>query len=319
MENEYYDYDRFEWFLYYAFKLGDDSVNVDMIGKKGKGDGGVDLILTIPYETGGQRRIGIQAKYWKYKVGSGPIDLMGSAKRLHNLTDLWIITTSDLTSAAKERAESMEIKTLRGEDVVKLIESVKNKYDEDMRNHGESRIKFIKCRKEKKVFKKPIKAIKKPKHLLETEKALKSFRNYLSEKHNLYPVYNVFNNETLSIILTEKPTTVEELVNIKGFGPKKVEMFGLEIINFVKKNLIQNQDEINEVDYKLFQILIDEREKIAKFNKMSETDVYSDKVAKYLAKLKPKNKRALEKVYDFRKENIEIFGDYLIKIILKNK
>ena len=35
-------------------------------------------------------------------------------------------------------------------------------------------------------------------------------------------------------------------------------------------------------------------------------------------KMKPRNKETLAKVYGFKKENIEIFGDYLIRFITKH-
>lgn len=33
--------------------------------------------------------------------------------------------------------------------------------------------------------------------------------------------------------------------------------------------------------------------------------------------MKPKDRETLSKVYGFKKENIDIFGDYLVKVILK--
>lgn len=63
--------------------------------------------------------------------------------------------------------------------------------------------------------------------------------------------------------------------------------------------------------------LLTERSKIAKFNKLSENDVYDDRVANYLVKMKPRSKEALSKVFEFRKDNIDIFGDYLVRIISK--
>ena len=87
------------------FRSKMDGAKVDKVGRKEKGDGGADLIVNILQENGSVQRIGIQAKYWKYKVGTEPINQLASAKARHNLSDLWIITTSDLTSDAKEIAE----------------------------------------------------------------------------------------------------------------------------------------------------------------------------------------------------------------------
>ena len=111
------------------FKL--DGSKVQKMGKKGKGDGGADLILTIPQESGGVLRVGVQAKYWKNRVGTEPVNQLASAKSRHNLTHLWIITTSDLTSDAKEIAESMDINILRRDDVKKFILAIKNQYKKE--------------------------------------------------------------------------------------------------------------------------------------------------------------------------------------------
>lgn len=318
MENEYYDYDKFEWFLYYVFKL--EGHKVEKVGKKGKGDGGADLIINVPQEAGGFQRIGIQAKYWKNKVGAQPINQLASARARLSLSDLWIITTSDLTSDAKEIAESMDIKILRGDDVVLFIESVKNRYNEDIDKNGESSIEFIKSTEVK--INKQIKSKEKKKENIsfnqrdeEFEEKLKTLRVELSKKYKLYPAYNVFNNETLQLIAIEKPVAIEELSKIKGIGKKKIETFGNELIEFIKKNSITHNKQLENSDDDLLQFLISERTKIAKYNNLLEEEVYSDKVAEYLAKMKPTDKESLNKIYGFRKENIEIFGDYLIKII----
>jgi restriction system protein len=327
MNNDYYDYDKFEWFLYYVFKL--DGSKVDKIGKKGKGDGGADLILTIRQEDGSLRSIGIQAKYWKNRVGSEPINQLASAKSRHNLTDLWIITTSDLTTDAKEIAESMDIKILRAEDVSRLIESVKDRYNKDIEKKGESSIEFLKIVEKPSKQPKPkiepkVEPIVEPKIESKSDaineshfESLRVLRTELGKKYKLFPLYNVFNNDTLAQIIEQKPTTNEELMKINGLSSKKVEMFGAEVIDFVKSTLITKPQDSPNLEQGLIDLLITERPKIARFNKLTEVDVYDDKTASYIAKMKPKNKETLAKVYGFRKENIEIFGDHLLRVIAK--
>ncbi|MBN2837073.1 MAG: HRDC domain-containing protein [Candidatus Delongbacteria bacterium] len=315
MNNEYYDYDKFEWFLYYVFKL--DGSKVEKLGKKGKGDGGADLIITMPQNDGSILRIGVQAKYWKNRVGTEPINQLASAKSRLNLTHLWIITTSDLTPDAKEIAESMEIMILRADDVSKLIKSMKERYEKDIEKNGESSIRFLVPTKKSVIESKPktIEVFQTPNE--ESIELLKTFRVELSKKYSLYPLYNVFNNEMLISIIEQKPVTLEELSKIKGFGIKKVEMFGIEIVEFVKSRLIEKSKTELEVDQKFIDLLFIERTKIAKFNNMSEKDVFDDKVASYIAKMKPRNKETLAKVYGLKKENIDIFGDYLLKVVSK--
>lgn len=308
MNDKYYDYDKFEWFLYYVFKL--DGVSVQKVGQKGKGDGGADLILTVSQKDGSLYRIGIQAKYWKNRVGSAPVNQLASAKARHNLTHLWLITTSDLTSDAKEIAESLQIKVLRAEDVKDLISKVKEYYKKDLEENGESSIQFLPLKEKELKTPKP-KTEKKVETIDETlfEKG-KKLRTEIAKKYNLYPVYNVFNNKELETLLELKPKTKEELLKIKGFAEARVNKFGDDIIEFFKE--IDSQVTYNEELYKL---LIEERPKIAKFNKLKEEDVYSDRVATYLAKMMPKTKNDLKNIFGFKKENIDIFRDYLLRII----
>jgi len=317
MNSKYYDYDKFEWFLYYVFKL--DGSKVQKMGKKGKGDGGADLILTIPQDSGGLLRVGVQAKYWKNRVGTEPVNQLASAKSRHNLTHLWIITTSDLTSDAKEIAESMDISILRREDVKKFIETIKHRYEKDIEEKGESSIEFLKPDK-KKTYKSD-KVSAKPQ---QSEKAesnhislMKDLRKEISKKYKLYPIYTVYNNEVMAQLIKEKPTTIEALMKIKGFGEKKVQLFGEDVIVFIKENLVAKKVSSNKSGSTIsfFDFLISERPKIAKFNNLSEAEVYDDQTAKNIVKMKPRSKNALRKVFGFKECNIEIFGDYLIRKI----
>ncbi|HHW79336.1 MAG TPA: hypothetical protein GX742_00880 [Acholeplasmataceae bacterium] len=315
MNDKYYDYDKFEWFLYYVFKL--EGAIVNKVGKKGSGDGGADLIITLETESGYHKRIGIQAKYWKNKVGTAPINQLASAKARHSLSDLWIITTSDLTTDAKEIAESLNIKILRGEDVRQFIETVKQHYKKDIDDNGESSITFLPIKEVKKVVK--TEPINKDNNLKDDQaEALRKLRISLSEKHKLTPVYIVFNNKTLDDLIEKQPKSKTELEKITGLGLKKIDMFGDDLINFFADNNKNDKDvKTNDVDSLLYEFLLEERIKISKFNKISIEDIYSDQVALNLVKMKPKNKKILSKVYGFKKENIEIFGDYLVRVIAK--
>jgi len=317
MNDKYYDYDKFEWFLYYVFKL--DGSNVRKIGTKGKGDGGADLIVSDKLPDGGVRRIGIQAKYWKNRVGTGPINQLASAKSRHDLTDLWIITTSDLTTDAKEIAEAMDIKILRGEDVENLIEHVKKMYQKDIEEKGESSIEFLPI-KEKVTKNDKKKDLKVEKNNVDSElvKKLKDLRSELAKKHKTFPIYMVYNNANIDDLIKANPQTLEELSKVRGFGSKKVEQFGNDIIELFKSEAKDANLDIPEGDQELFNKLIAERPRIASFNNIPEDSVYSDQVARNLAKMKPKKLEHLERIFGFDKKNIEIFGDYLIKCITRN-
>jgi len=317
MHEAYYDYDKFEWFLYYAFQL--DGVKVQKLGRKGRGDGGADLILTVDLPGGGVTRIGIQAKYWKNRVGTEPINQLASAKSRHGLQELWIITTSDLTPDAKEIAESMDIKILRKEDVENIIEDIIDKYEKQVEEKGESQIEFLTPVRHQKKDHKKTKSIKKKddNKVKGNEEDFRKLRYELSKKHKVYPVYMVFGNNTIKDLAEKMPKTLKELEGISGIGQVKIKQFGQEIIDFInsKQDSNTNKKKTLTKDQELYKLLISERVKIARYNKLKQSDVYTDRVADNLVKMKPKTKNDLKKVYGFKEENIDIFGDYLIRII----
>ncbi len=307
MNDSYFDYDKFEWFLYYVFKF-DKNVDVRKIGSKGKGDGGADLILSVPQPEGGRLRIGIQAKYWKNRVGTAPINQLASAKARHDLTHLWIITTSDLTTDAKEIAESLDIKILRKDDVINLIEQVKQKHEEEIVKTGESSIEFLPLKKSK----------EKPSHEKGKQKKvdsssqddlreeLRKLRINISKKNKLFPVYHVFNNETLDILLEQKPSSLKELENIPGMGPVKIKLFGQDLIDFFKNT--DSEDPLEK-------ILKEERIKISKYNRITIDNVYNDEMLLNIIKQKPKTKEELLAIPGFDDKRLKIFGDYLISLL----
>lgn len=63
---------------------------------------------------------------------------------------------------------------------------------------------------------------------------LKSYRYNKSLEEKVKP-YIIFYNSTLEEIVKTKPTTIEELMKVKGFGEIKCQRYGQEIVNIVKK------------------------------------------------------------------------------------
>lgn len=64
--------------------------------------------------------------------------------------------------------------------------------------------------------------------------ALKAYR-YEMAKQIERPAYHVFTNQTMREIAKQKPTTLDELLEINGIGPRKLEDFGEGILEVVKK------------------------------------------------------------------------------------
>jgi hypothetical protein len=61
-------------------------------------------------------------------------------------------------------------------------------------------------------------------------------RNFalLASKRDKIRSYLVINKSIINEIIDKKPKRIEDLANIKGFGPKKVERYGLEILKIIK-------------------------------------------------------------------------------------
>lgn len=283
---------EFEVFLFEFFKVIDYQPRLT----DDSNDKGIDLTIKLP-STEGHKAVGIQAKRWKSKVGPTEIRTMLDGKSHYNLEELWIITTSDLTPSAITTAKNNDIKILKRKNVVKFLEEIKK--------HNVKFRKVVKPTKSTDDNK-----LKEKKYPLEILNKFKKFRKEISSKYNLYPVYTVYSNNIMYRLIDEMPKTLEDLINVKGFGPKRVNKFGSELIEFINKNFSDYKK--NGADDLLYDMLISERPKIAKYNNLNEEDVYTNKVAKNIVKMKPMNKNSLRKVFGFNKSNINIFGEYLI-------
>lgn len=62
---------------------------------------------------------------------------------------------------------------------------------------------------------------------------LKNYRLTKAKEKNLPPYY-VFNDETLNEIISIKPQTIDELLTVKGFGQKKCEWYGNNILQIIR-------------------------------------------------------------------------------------
>ena len=76
----------------------------------------------------------------------------------------------------------------------------------------------------------------KPKQSAQTDiyKELKEYRLCKSKEENL-KAFMIFTNEMLDALTNIKPKSKEELLNIKGFGDKKVEQYGDEILFIINR------------------------------------------------------------------------------------
>lgn len=63
---------------------------------------------------------------------------------------------------------------------------------------------------------------------------LKAYRLQMSRQENIKPYY-IYNNEQLNDLINKKPKSLDEIKQISGFGEKKTEKYGEDIINIILK------------------------------------------------------------------------------------
>ena len=136
-----------------------------------------------------------------------------------------------------------------------------------------------------------------------------SFWTSLAKKYHIYPVYYVYNNKTIEELIEYLPLDKDELLDIYGINENKIERFGQEILSVIleycKK---QYEEEINK--------LVTIRERIKNYNNLeSLEETFDDLTLIKLAVEKPSSLDELLDIEGFPEENIEIFGEYLIKQI----
>ena len=273
----------FEFFqvLEYHPRLTDDS-----------NDKGIDIIIKIPNENG-FKNVGIQAKRWKSKVGADEIRSMLDGKDHYNFHEAWIITTSNLTSAAITTAKNNRIQILKRENVIQFLAELKK--------HDNVNFKKIIVEQERIVNEQE--TIDNPLYNM-----LKELRKELAKKHKITPLYYVYSNSTIISIINTVPKTKDELISVEGLGTKKIELYGEEIINTVS-NYLNSSEFLKEVER--FKIV---RSKIMCFNKLpNENSVITDENLAELIINRPKTIEELKSLCVIEEKNIKIFGQYLVK------
>ena len=73
----------------------------------------------------------------------------------------------------------------------------------------------------------------------ELYRQLATMRTNLAKKSRL-PLYSVFSNQAISNVCDALPESDAALLKVKGFGKIKVKKYGVDIINFVKEYILEN-------------------------------------------------------------------------------
>lgn len=70
----------------------------------------------------------------------------------------------------------------------------------------------------------------------ELKEKLKKYRGRKAYEYNIEP-YKVYTDAMLDAVLEKAPTTMKELMNVKGFGEKRCEYYGEDILAIINGSL----------------------------------------------------------------------------------
>lgn len=160
------------------------------------------------------------------------------------------------------------------------------------------------------------------------EEKLKLIRNQYSKKLG-YPPYYFYTNKELEQLILYKPKTKEAFMKIKGFGERKFNTFGHDILAlFQKHEFSVNKETFNETkkvesvpkevinyDQALFYVIKESRNQLAKEMKIAPFMIMSNQMIIDVCIKKPTHTSELYTIKGFAEERIHKYGEWLINLI----
>ncbi|WP_100333575.1 HRDC domain-containing protein [Bacillus alkalisoli] len=147
---------------------------------------------------------------------------------------------------------------------------------------------------------------------------LMAYRSKKAKQLNCKPYY-IFNNHTLSELVSLKPTTINQLLEVTGMGHKKTEEFGVDIINIIKNNTaLDSNTKTIDMDH-LRSDLTQYRTVTAKKLNVKPFYIYTNKTLDCILELLPTNKDELFKVEGIGVKKAEEFGEGILEIVRRFK
>ncbi|KFZ27471.1 MAG: Ribonuclease D [Candidatus Izimaplasma bacterium HR2] len=289
-----------------------------------KNDYGVDIILWD--KDNPTNRFGVQCKRYGPKTVLGENELMKMQKGVkhYGLFDfdtkkpnLYLFTSAEqhqLTGRGLAYIVNEDIQTYYREDIIEFIKDLDEKLNRDVMQSNYSNIAFETSKKKKGSFKENTKFVS----------MLKKERMNISKYNKISPVYLVYNDKTIEDIINKKPTTLEKLLEVRGFDQKKVDLFGEYLVNrvrvFMKLDPIKPQEtEVAKVKQEEFTLFLKEtRKKIASYNKIDKLyNVFNNKTLEQIVEKVPKTESELLTITGIGPAKTELWGKYLVGEIKK--
>lgn len=287
-----------------------------------KNDYGVDIILWR--KDAPTNRIGVQCKRYGPKTILGENELMKMQKGVKHYglynhetgkPNLILFTSAEkhqISGRGLAYIENEEISAYYREDIIKIIKHLDEELDRGINQSNYNNIAFETSKNKKGSFKENTKLVS----------MLKAERMNIAKYNNISPVYLVYNDKTIEDIIYKKPLNLEQLLAVKGFDQKKVELFGEYLVNRIRifiglEPLSKTKPEavaINKEEFALF--LKETRKKIASYNKIDKLyNVFNNNTLDEIVDKIPKTTEDLLEVTGIGPAKVELWGRYLIKEI----
>jgi superfamily II DNA helicase RecQ len=288
-----------------------------------KYDHGIDIVLWK--QEAKNIRYGVQCKRFGPKTILGENELVkmlkgieehGISYRENGKPYLILFTSAEKNQVSlrgQQYIENEEIVAYYRTDIIEMIRDLDEKLNRNKNDANYSNIAFNSSKEKKTSFKENSKFVD----------MLKKERMNISKYNKISPVYLVYNDKTIEDIVLKKPTTINELLEVKGFDQKKTSIFGSYLINkirvFLKLTPITasiDEPVINKEELAVF--LKETRKKIAKYNKIDKLyNVFNNKTLEEIVEKIPKTKNELLEIKGIGPVKTELWGKYLIGEICK--
>lgn len=146
-----------------------------------------------------------------------------------------------------------------------------------------------------------------------------NYRSKKAKQQECAP-YHVFTNKTLDEIVEKLPSTIDQLLKIQGIGNQKAEMYGYDILAFIKKSTEDKQTpptvvSNNPTDLK--KSLMEFRSKRARELNAKPYYIFTNKTLDAIVEIKPKTLDELLKVEGIGAKKADEFGEEILRLVNK--
>jgi superfamily II DNA helicase RecQ len=135
---------------------------------------------------------------------------------------------------------------------------------------------------------------------------IKHYRYTKAKELNIKP-YFIFNNNELDQLLSIRPTSKEKFLTCPGFGEKKYEQYGEDIISLITESMNQIQEAL-----KTFRL------ETARQNNLKAYEIFNNQQLDQIIELMPTEKDQLLQVKYYSKLQVDNYGDQIIHVIREN-